>query len=412
VKAVPGTPSWLRETNDRTALSLLLEHGTLTRNRLGELSGLSKPTASQMIVRLETLGLIHAVGEVSAGRGPSASSYAVRHDRVLGVAININHQLVQSTVVDVLGTEYPVVESALPKSARERDAVTDVTGAIREACAASGMPTSAVRMACVAVQGAVDPRNDELSFVEALPGWPRKGVRATLENALGHAVFIDNDVNLAAVAERRHGSGADADSFALLWLGEGLGLAVDLGGSVHRGASGRAGEIGYLKVPAAASGLDPEAKDLQDLVGASGLAGVGRAHGLRKRNYQALIAALPTHPHRDQIFTELAPRVAAGVTAVLAVLDPGRIVLGGPTSAVGGRKLAEAVQTFIRHDSRWSPEIVTSTVPDHPVLRGAHDLLVTEVREMLIGHVNVVAAPSAPSHPIRTASFTNSEVHQ
>ncbi|MBW8873208.1 MAG: winged helix-turn-helix transcriptional regulator, partial [Leifsonia sp.] len=66
---VRGTPGWLRETNDRTALSLLLEHGVLTRTRIGELSGLSKPTAAQMVSRLETAGLIHVVGEVSGGRG-------------------------------------------------------------------------------------------------------------------------------------------------------------------------------------------------------------------------------------------------------------------------------------------------------------------------------------------------------
>ena len=77
----PGTPSWLRERNDRAALALLLEHGSLTRNRLGELSGLSKPTAAQMVARLERAGLIEPVGEVSGGRGPNAISYGVRADR-------------------------------------------------------------------------------------------------------------------------------------------------------------------------------------------------------------------------------------------------------------------------------------------------------------------------------------------
>ena len=64
-----GTPAWLRETNDRTALALLLQHGVLTRNRIGQLSGLSNPTASQIVSRLETAGLIQVVGDVSSGRG-------------------------------------------------------------------------------------------------------------------------------------------------------------------------------------------------------------------------------------------------------------------------------------------------------------------------------------------------------
>ena len=57
----PGTPGWLRARNDRVALGLLLEHGPLTRNRIGELSGLSKPTAAQMVARLESAGLISVV---------------------------------------------------------------------------------------------------------------------------------------------------------------------------------------------------------------------------------------------------------------------------------------------------------------------------------------------------------------
>jgi len=58
----PGTPRLLRAINDRSALELLLEHGPLTRPQLGALTGLSKPTASQLLGRLETRGLVHAVG--------------------------------------------------------------------------------------------------------------------------------------------------------------------------------------------------------------------------------------------------------------------------------------------------------------------------------------------------------------
>ena len=112
-KTVPGTPSWLREQNERTALALLLEHGVLTRNRLGELSGLSKPTAGQIVSRLESVGLIEVVGEVSAGRGPNAASYGVRADRVLGVAIDIDETTIRSTVVDAAGAEHPVVETSI-----------------------------------------------------------------------------------------------------------------------------------------------------------------------------------------------------------------------------------------------------------------------------------------------------------
>ncbi|MDN4598691.1 ROK family transcriptional regulator [Leifsonia virtsii] len=376
---VRGTPGWLRETNDRTALSLLLEHGVLTRNRIGELSGLSKPTAAQMVARLETAGLIHAVGEVSGGRGPNAASYAVRTDRMLGVAIDIDAEALRSTVVDASGDERPIAVTPLAGRSPE----DDVRAAVDAACVAAGADAARVGAVCIGVQGALDPRTDELTYIETLPGWPKQGIRRRLEDALGLAVRIDNDVNLAALAERTDGAGRDTGGFALLWMGDGLGLSVDQGGTVHRGASGGAGEIGYLPIPRQATELDADARDLQDLIGGPAVSALAAAHGLG--------ADLSGDPEaRDAFLGELARRVAVGVVPVLALLDPELVVLGGPTGFAGGPRLAELVTRELR--PAWGERSVVATgVAAHPVLRGAREHLIGEVREALFAEVSRIA---------------------
>jgi len=381
---VRGTPGWLRETNDRTALSLLLEHGVLTRNRIGELSGLSKPTAAQMVARLETAGLIHAVGEVSGGRGPNAASYAVRTDRMLGVAIDIDAEALRSTVVDASGEERPIAVTPLAGRSPE----DDVHAAVDAACAAAGADADRVGAVCIGVQGALDPRTDELTYIETLPGWPKQGIRRRLEDALGMAVSIDNDVNLAALAERTAGAGRDAGGFALLWMGDGLGLSVDQGGTVHRGASGGAGEIGYLPIPRSAAELDADARDLQDLIGGPAVAALAAAHGLDAD--LAGDAATGDAATRDAFLRDLARRVAVGVVPVLALLDPELVVLGGPTGFAGGPRLAELVTAELR--PAWGERSVVATgVAAHPVLRGAREHLVGEVREALFAEVSRIA---------------------
>lgn len=381
-KTVQGTPGWLRETNDRTALALLLEHGVLTRNRIGELSGLSKPTAAQIVSRLESAGLIAVVGEISGGRGPNAVSYGVRPDRVLGVAIDINESVIRSTIVDASGTDHPVVETPIVATAN-RSAVEDLRSAIDAASAASGTSSTAVRLVCVGVQGSVNPRTDDLSFIDTLPGWPRIGVRHQLETALDRTVHIENDVNLAAISERSEGAGAGASSFALLWMDDGLGLAVDLDGTVHRGASGGAGEIGYLSVPRDATSIDPTAKDLQDLIGGPAVVEIAARHGVRAPDVRLLGKILVDHPERAVIFAEIAPRIALGVIPVLAILDPEVIVLGGPVGSAGGELLAGLVQAEIERDQPWRPNIRGSAVAGYPVLRGAKEKLIHQVREQL-----------------------------
>jgi len=371
----PGTPSWLREHNDRAALALLLEHGSLTRNRLGELSGLSKPTAAQMVARLERAGLIEPVGEVSGGRGPNAISYGVRADRLRGVAIDIRDRRIAATVVDALDRDHPIVEFATED--HDRTPEGDVRAAIDAACAAADVDPETVALVWVGVQAAISADGDSLSFTDTLPGWPELGARRRIEDALHLEVALDNDVNLAAIAERAVGAGQDVASFALLWLGDGLGLAVDLGGTLHRGAAGGAGEIGYLPVPRAAEGLVAGAEDLTDLLGGEAVA--------------PLLANLD-----DDALNALADRVVLGVVPVLAVLDPELVVLGGPTGAAGGSRLAELVaerlsgieSRRLEHSSRWRPAVRESGIAGPPVLGGARRMLVGRIHDRLVADIS------------------------
>lgn len=386
---VPGTPSWLRHTNDRTALFLLLQHGALTRNLIGQLSGLSKPTASQIVSRLEAAGLIQVVGEISGGRGPNAVTYGVRPDRMLGVAVDITESVIRSTVVDVQGNDYPVVATAIVGD--DRSAIADLRGAIEAASFASATSPSTVRLVCVGVQGSVNPRTDELSFIDTLPGWPRHGVRRQLETVLGRTVHIENDVNLAAIAERSEGASVGSSSCALLWMDDGLGLAIDLDGTVHRGSAGGAGEIGYLPVPRVATGIDPEAGDLQDLIGGPAIIEIARRHGVEGTDARSIALALGNHPNRGAVFAEMAPRIALGVAPVLAILDPEVVVIGGPIGIAGGDQLASLVQREIERDQTWRPQIRASAVSADPVLRGARHTLVRQVRERLFAELGTMS---------------------
>lgn len=365
----PGTPSWLRERNDRTALEALFEHGPLTRNRLGEITGMSKPTAAQMVARLEQAGLIAPVGEVSGGRGPNAVSYGVRLERARGVAIDIREHVIAATVVDALDGDHPVVEfpAATPDATRTPEG--DVRSAIEAACLAAAVDASTVRIVCVGVQAAISADGDHLSFTDTLPGWPELGARHRIADALGIEVELDNDVNLAAVAERASGAAGDSSSFALLWMSDGLGLAVDLGGTVHRGAAGGAGEIGYLPAPAIASRLAPEAEDLTDLIGR----GAFDRHGADLAGF--------------------AERVALVIAPVLAVLDPELVVLGGPIGAAGGERLADLVSEKIAATSRWHPVVRTSAIESQPVLGGARRMLVHSIREQLTADISPIPSP-------------------
>ncbi|MGI9822639.1 ROK family protein [Agromyces sp. Marseille-Q5079] len=380
----PGTPTWLRAHNDRTAFRLLLEHGPLTRAQLGALSGMSKPTAAQMLARLERVELIRPVGEVSAGRGPNAVSYGVRDDRITGVAVSMLADAIHAVVVDATDAEHPIAEIRLDDGGRTPEA--DVRRAVEAACVAAGVDEATVSNVVVGVQAAVNVAGDTLSLTDTLPGWPATGSRARIEEQLGLTAVLENDVNLAAMAERAAGSAADAATSVLFWIGHGLGVALDFGGTVHRGAAGGAGEVGYLSVPRGAGAIEPDADDLTALLGGRAVARLlGATAG------QGLADVLDRLDGDEAALDAVADRVVVALEPVLAIVDPDLVVLGGPTGSAGGAPLARRVAARIDRQSHPDLTVLPSATGDQPVLLGARRLLVERIRDLLEADINPAA---------------------
>jgi predicted NBD/HSP70 family sugar kinase len=274
----PGTPSLLRELNDRAALRLLLDGRSLTRSQLSELTGVSKVTVAQMLARLEDRGLVAAVGEQAGGRGPNAMLYSVVPSSAYVAGLYVEQGLVAVAVADVTGR---VVAEVREDTNGAAEPVELVRSAVDRACGRAGISVERLSAFVIGSPGVVDPRTGDPWFAFNLPEW-HEGVLAGLRGALRRPVLIENDVNLAAIAERASGAAAGSEEFVLLWVGIGIGLATVLGGRLHRGVSGAAGEIGWLPMPGApvtSHVRNPSEGGLQWLAGAEAVRGLASRHG-------------------------------------------------------------------------------------------------------------------------------------
>ena len=294
----PGTPSLLRELNDRAALDLLLPGIALTRTQISEQTRVSKVTVAQMLARLEERGLVTVVGQQEGGRGPNAALYSVVPSSAYAAGLYVEPDSVSAGVADVTGRVVAEV-SVNPNGAA--NPVELVRGAVDRACRTAGVEMSGLSALVIGSPGAVGHQTGDASLAINLPDW-HEGVLGSLRGALNRPVIIENDVNLAAMAERASGAAQGQDNFVLMWIGVGLGMSAFLGGKVHRGAAGAAGEIGYLPVPGAPLPEDvrhPAHGGLQSLVGASVvrmLAGVfGFAAPTAEQAVRAAVAAAADH---------------------------------------------------------------------------------------------------------------------
>jgi predicted NBD/HSP70 family sugar kinase len=382
---LPGTPSLLRAINDRAALELLLERGPLTRAQLGELTGLSKVTASQLVERLEKLRLVTRVGELAGGRGPNAQLYAVVPDSAYVIGVDVGPDQVTAASADITGRTVSRVEVSI---ADTDDPVGRVHSAVVQAAEEGGAAWDKVRRVVLGTPGIVDPTTDDISFAFDLPRW-HHGLRDALKADLDRPVVFENDVNLAAVAEARLGAATGFDDFALIWISRGVGVAVVLSGRLHRGATGFAGEIGYLYVP---GGPPPDpgrtgnprtvVPSFQQTISEKAVRAIAREHGIRAATArEAVAAAVAAGPKGAPVLDELARRVTLGVVALSVVLDPPLIVLAGEVGAAGGEPLADRVQDQVARLTPVNPRVVVTQVQEDPVLQGALLTALGDTRE-------------------------------
>lgn len=378
----PGIPSLLRVLNDRAALELLLHNGPMTRAELAAETSLSKVTASQMVERLEARGLVTVVGSRPGGRGPNATVYSVVPGYAYVVGVDVGPRTVTAALADLTGS---VCGRVRIDTGDGDDPVQVVHRAVFDVVEAADVPQDRIRRIVCGTPGLVEPDSGDLGFSWELPSW-HHGLRAALTEDLKRPVVFENDVNLAAVAEHRDGAAGGVDDFVYVWFSRGLGVGVILNGRLHRGATGGAGEIGYLPVPGGplpSGSVARRAKgSFQQLAGADIVRNLARDFGFDRVNgAKAVKAAVAAGADGEAFLDELASRMALGVASVSVVLDPGLVVLGGSVGYAGGEALATRVAAQVGKLAPVRPRVVVGTVPEDPVMRGAMFVGLDAVRE-------------------------------
>ncbi|BCB90554.1 ROK family transcriptional regulator [Phytohabitans suffuscus] len=380
-----GSSKLLRAMNESATLALLLDRGTLTRGDLRDLTGLSKPTTSEVMRRLTDAGLAVVAGHTSGGPGPSAEIYAANPAAGHAIAISVRearHPHLAAVLCDLAGAEVARADVTVAG-----DPVPAVTALVDDLSRRAGLPPGSVRLVQLGLPGSYDPAAGVIRHID-VPGWDRPGLVADLATRLGATVAADNDVNLAAIAERHHGVAGAVESFALVWFSGGLGLAIDLGGTLLRGARGGAGEIGYVPV---GLGRGADRTDLTDLVGGPAVLALAASHGIEAPTPEAAVAA---GAGGGAFLDALAERIAYGLAAVAAVLDPPLIVLAGDVGRAGGEALATRVTAALHATTPLDTAIAVTGVTGDPVLLGAQVAAQRALREQIIATLRE-AAPAA-----------------
>jgi predicted NBD/HSP70 family sugar kinase len=295
--------------------------------------------------------------------GRSARLYEVRPEAGYVLGLDIGHKYIRGALADLAGGI--VASSAIPSRASSvHGRVGELIQLVDELCAHAGVPRQAVTQTVIGSPGVYDPRRNSMALTGGLPGWDRPAVLADLRAAFGQSLVVENDVDAAALAERTHGHGRDADSFAFVSVGSGIGMGLVVGGRLHRGMHGVAGEIAYLPITGG-QGADPgDARRRGPLEAAASAPAVVRAArraGMRgqvsaRRVFEAAAAG---DERAAAVVAGEAELVARVLCCVVTIVDPALIVLGGGVGQAPG--FAAAVTRELERIAPVMPEVRVSS---------------------------------------------------
>lgn len=391
MREASGTAVLRLLSGQRIADALFAAHpGRMSRAEIARATGLSKPTVSALMADMESVGLVR-VAEASARSGSigrPASLYELVPSARLSVVADVGATRMLVGLADLLGNV--VAEVELETGPDARSALERFVTTAASMLAEAGAPCHAV---CVGVPGIYRPEHDRVEQALNLPGFEGLAVGAYLSERFGVPVFVENDVNLAALGELARLSDEDAGGdFAAVFAGTGIGLGLVVGGELYRGGTGSAGELGSLAVAIPHDGTTPVT--LEDVASAPSirkslgrLIEQGHASTLDPSadTAEILTAAKRGDTAATTLLSEVAGAMAFAVSHLCLIADPTRIVFGGPVGA--DLVFIDAVRDRLSQLVATPPELIASSLGDRAALIGAASMSLRHVRESLITEV-------------------------
>jgi predicted NBD/HSP70 family sugar kinase len=364
-----ATPPLLKHLNERTILETIRAAAPISRAEISRRAGISKPTVSLALQALLDAGLVR---EAARPGGPSygALFFEPVPEAAYVLGLDLGTRFLRGAVCDLAGEVHARQDVELRGA--DADGALQAIAALRESLiAAAALPMERIDGVVLGVPGVIDAQQATLHLTTPnIPGLEGRAFGREVAELLGIDVTLENDVNLAAVGERWAGVARGVDDFAFLSVGTGMGMGLVLGGELHRGNHGAAGEVDW-----ALAGLTEDADPSADGVAAlaSRMAPPGTAETSVAPPYDArTIFAAARHGDAlaRTVVEEVARRIAAHITPIAAVADPALVVLGGGLGA-NGDLLLEPVRRLLATWIPFPPRVEISSLGEAAVLMGA-----------------------------------------
>ncbi|MFD4583659.1 ROK family transcriptional regulator [Streptomyces sp. NPDC058423] len=377
-----GDPSLLRRINSAVVLHALRGSDSPTLTDLTRITGLSRPTVEGVLEGLVTSGLVMETGpeEGEARRqGRPARRFRFRAEAGHLLGVEIGPHRIAALLSGLDGRIIGAGSREVSERACADDRLERVRTVVADVLRRTGVARSSLRAVGVGTPGIVEA-DGTVRLGTALPGWTGLALGERLRRSFRCPVLVENDANAAAVAEHWKGAGTDSDDIVFVLAGLSPGAGSLIGGRLHRGYGGAAGEIGALHL----LGRDVTPETLLSTTGEP-------LHPLDEQAVAKVFAEAREGDERALAAVDrFIQRLVHDVAALVLALDPELVVVGGWAAGLDG-VLAPLRDELSRYCLR-PPRVALSLLGEAAVATGALRLALEHVEEQLFAVEGTVTA--------------------
>lgn len=379
----------LRSSNLRAITALLGSGGPQSRADLARGSGLSRTTVSSLVTELLDTGLVVETEDRGtpykggSGRPPLLVALAIRPGGVAGV--DIGHGHVHVAVSDRSARILAEIETQTDADPHGNVTLDIAADLVRRAADDAGIPVVELLMVGLCVPAPIDRRSARVDHA-VLPGWHELAPADELSRRVGLPVVVDNDANLGAIAEHQHGAGRGVADLLYVKLATGVGAGLVLGGRLHRGTAGLAGEVGHVLAREGGAVCRCGSRGcLETEVSTRRLLELLRpvySDDLDLAGLLQLDAAGETPVRR--VLTEAGHTAGRVLAGVCTTLNPARVVIGGSlgASATLVAAIRDGVDRYAHPEAAASCEVVSGKFGGRAELMGSLALAISRAAEL------------------------------
>ncbi|MFI5619383.1 ROK family protein [Streptomyces sp. NPDC051567] len=389
----PGSQSSLHRANLERVVRAVRLAGSLTQAEIARTTGLSAATVSNIVRELRESGTVE-VTPTSAG-GRRARSVSLSGDAGIVIGVDFGHTHLRVAVGNLAHRVLAEEAGPLDVDASWADGFDRAEALVGRLLAGAGVSLDKVVGVGLGVPGPIDVESGNLGSTAILPGWAGTNPRQELSRRLGVPVHVDNDANLGALGELVWGSGRGVKDLAYVKVAGGVGAGLVINGSIYRGPGGTAGEIGHITLDESGPVCRCGNRGCLETFAAARyvLPLLQGTHGPELTMERVVELARAGDPGCRRVVTDVGRHVGSGVASLCNLLNPSRVVLGGPLADAGELILApirESVGRYAIPSAARQLSVLPGSLGDRAEVLGALALVLSEM-----GDSNFLAQPGA-----------------